>query len=120
MDVTAKSKYLRVAPIKLRRIANLIRYKKVEEALTIVKFLRIGNKKYFIKLLNSVKANAKIKNPDVKDADLYIKELYVDEGPMFKRVIPRARGMASLIRRRTSHITIVISDGKEELAVEEK
>ncbi len=120
MDVRASVKYLKVSPTKLRRIANLIRYKKLEDALSMLKFLKIGNKKYFIKLLNSVRANAKIKNPDIRDSDLYIKELYVAEGPRFRRIFPRARGMASFIRRRTSHITVIISDGKEEIELEEK
>jgi large subunit ribosomal protein L22 len=114
MLAKAEAKYLRVSPVKLRRIANLIRYKKINEALDILKFLKIGNKKYFVKLLNSVKANAKIKNPDVKEDNLFIKELYVNEGPRLKRIFPRPRGMASLILKRTSHIKIVVSDGQQE------
>ncbi len=119
MVVRAEAKYLRVSPRKLRRIANLIRNKKVEEALAILKFLRIKNKKYFIKLLKSAKANARIKKPDVKDADLFIKELYVNEGPRLKRILPRMHGMANIIKRRMSHITVVISDGVEEEEEEE-
>ncbi|MBN1897655.1 MAG: 50S ribosomal protein L22 [Spirochaetes bacterium] len=119
MDVKAKARFLRVSPKKLRRIADHIRFKKLEEARSILRFLKITNKKYFIKVLNSVLANAKIKNPDIKDSDLYIKELYVDEGPRFKRIFPKPRGMAALIKKRTSHITVIISDGKVE-KVEEK
>lgn len=120
MLVRAKAKYLRVSPLKLRRIANAIRYKKLNEALDILRFLRIGNKKYFIKLLNSAKANAKIKNPDVNEEDLYIKELYVDEGPRLKRIQPQPRGMANLILKRMAHITVVLSDGKDEVVTQDE
>ncbi len=120
MEVSAKAKYLRVSPMKLRRIANVIRDKKVEDALSQLEFLNVANKKYFIKLLNSIKANVKIKNPDIKDDSLFIKELYINKGPMLKRVQPKARGMSSLIKKRTSHIEIVVSDGKVETNMEAK
>jgi large subunit ribosomal protein L22 len=113
MIVKAKAKYLRVSPLKLRRIANAIRYKKLQDAFNILKILRIKNKRYFITLLNSAKANAKIKNPDVREEDLFIKELIVNEGPRYKRIFPRPRGMAALILKRTSHIEVTLSDGKE-------
>ena len=65
MEAKAELKYLRVSPKKMRRLVNLVRKKNLLDSIHLLKFLNIGNKKYLIKLLNSVKANAKIKNPDV-------------------------------------------------------
>ncbi len=110
MVVTAKARFIRVSPKKLRRIANLIRGRKMDEALAIVKFLKMENKKYFLKLLNSVMANAKIKNPEVHEKDFEIIKLVVNEGPRIKRMKPRARGRADVIQRRISHIEIAISN----------
>ncbi len=110
MEVIAKAKFIRVSPKKLRRIANLIRGRKLDDAISIVKFLKMENKKYFKKILDSVFANAKIKNPDIHEKDFFIKKLIVNEGPRIKRMKPRARGRADVIRRRISHIEITISD----------
>ncbi len=120
MIVTAKAKFLRVSPKKLRRIANLIRNKRLDEAIAIVKYLRITNKKYFEKLLNSVMANARIKNPDLREKDFEIVRLVVNEGPRIRRMKPRARGRADIIKRRISHIEIVVSSGEKEKKEEEK
>lgn len=106
MMLTAKAKYLRVGPKKMRRIVNLVRNKSLMESLNILKFLNIMNKKYLVKLLESVKANAKIKNPDVNLADLFIRKIIVNEGPRLKRMMPRARGRADIIQKRISHIEV--------------
>ncbi len=108
MIVKATAKYIRVGPKKMRRLVNLVRNKGLMEGINILKLMNIFNKKYLIKLLESVKANAKIKNPDVNLGDLLINRIIVNEGPRLKRMRPRARGRSSLIMRRISHIEVEV------------
>ncbi len=108
MIIKAKAKYLRVGPKKMRRIVNLVRNKGLVESINILKLLNIANKTYLIKLLESVKANAKIKNPDVNLNELFINKIVVNEGPRLKRLKPRARGRSDIIKRRISHIEVEV------------
>jgi len=108
MILKAKAKYIRVSPKKMRRLVNLVRNKGLLESLEMLKLLNVGNKKYLIKLLESVQANAKIKNPDVNLKELVIKTIVVNEGPRLKRIKPRARGRADIIKRRISHIEVEV------------
>lgn len=108
MIIKAKAKYLRVGPKKLRRLANLVRNKSLIESINMLKLINIANKRFLITLLNSIKANAKITNPDVKLEDLFIKKIIVNEGPRLKRMKPRARGKADVIKRKMSHIEVEI------------
>lgn len=110
MELKAELNYLRVSWRKMRRLVNLVRNKGLMEGITLLKFLKIANKKYLIKLLESVKANAKIKNPDVDTGTLLIKRIVVQEGPRMKRVMPRARGRADVIRKRICHIQVLVTD----------
>jgi large subunit ribosomal protein L22 len=111
MEVSATTKYVRMSAIKARGIATEIRGLSVAEALRVTEFnarkaaLQIG------KALKSAVANAEA-NEGASADELFVKDAYVDGGPTLKRFRPRARGSASAIRKRTSHVTVVVSDRK--------
>jgi large subunit ribosomal protein L22 len=110
MEVRAKLRFVRVAPRKARLVADLIRGKGSEEALNILAFTKKGAAKIIIKVLKSAIANATQKK--TIDIDhLYVKKITVDQGPTMKRFQPRALGRATTIRKRSSHITIVLDEG---------
>lgn len=109
MKARAELKYLRIAPRKTRLVAELIRRKKVEEAQTILNFAVKKGVSPILKLLNSAIASAK-NNFQLDPANLYISKIVVDEGPKYKRWMPRARGVAYEIQKKTSHITIVLDE----------
>jgi len=111
MEVKAKLRFVRVGPRKAQLVADLIRGKGSEEALNILTFTKKAAAKTVIKLLRSAIANAtQKKNIDVDR--LFIKKITVDQGPTMKRFQPRALGRATTIRKRTSHITIVLDEGR--------
>lgn len=109
MRVTAKLRYLRIAPRKVRLVADLIRGKSVEEAQTILNFTTKKAAVPLLKLLKSAIANAK-NNYQLNESNLYVQKIIVDEGPKYKRWMPRARGTASEIQKKTSHIAIVLDE----------
>ena len=109
MPVMAKLRYLRIAPRKVRLVADLIRGKTVEEAQTILNFAIRKPAWPILKLLKSAIASAK-NNFQLEESNLYISKITVDEGPKFKRFFPRARGQASEIQKKTSHVTIVLEE----------
>ncbi len=111
MAVTAKLNYLRIAPRKVRLIADLIRGKSTKEAETILHFQVRRASGPMAKLLKSAIANAK-NNFKLKEEGLYISKITVDEGPKLKRSRPRARGRAYEIQKKTSHITLVLDERK--------
>jgi large subunit ribosomal protein L22 len=107
MSVTAKLRYLRIAPRKIRLVTDLIRGKSVEEARTILEFTIKKAARPLLRLLNSAIANAK-HNFNLEEKNLYIAKILVGEGPKLKRSIPRGRGHSSEIQKKTSHITLVL------------
>jgi large subunit ribosomal protein L22 len=109
MPVTAKLKYLRIAPRKVRLVADLIRGKKVSQALNFLEFLPKKSALPFFKLLKQAIANAK-HNFQLDESNLYISKILVDEGPKLKRQMPRARGISYEIKKRTSHITLFLDE----------
>jgi len=109
MEVKAKLKNLRIAPRKVRLVADLIRGKKVIEAENILNFTIKRGAKPILKLLNSVVSNAK-HNFGLEKENLYIKKITVDEGQKFKKLFPRARGRADTIQRKSSHVTMVLDE----------
>ncbi len=109
MPVTAKLRYLRIAPRKVRLVADLIRGKTVEEAQTILSFTVKRAAPVLLKLLKSAIASAR-HNFQLEEGNLYISKITVDEGPKYKRWMPRAKGMASEIQKKTSHVTIVLEE----------
>ena len=110
MEARAFSKTNRVSASKARLIANEIRGFPLPEALDILKAMPQKASNFIYKTLYSAGANAKYKNPEIIENDLFIKIITIDEGPTLKRFRPRARGRASRIRKRTSSITIILSD----------
>jgi len=113
METKAVAKYVRISPRKVRLVVDLIRGKKVEEALAILRFTPNISREPVTKVLKSAVANAE-HNLDMNPDDLYITKIYVDQGPTLKRIKPRAHGRADRIRKRTSHITVFVGDKKEE------
>lgn len=109
MSVTAKLRYLRIAPRKVRLVADLIRKKSIEEAQTILSFTTKKAARVLLKLLKQAVANAKT-NFQLEEKNLYISKILVDEGPKYKRWMPRARGQASPIQKKTSHVTIELTE----------
>ena len=104
--------YLRIAPRKVRQVADLIRGLSVNEAEAQLLFQRRRAARPILKLLRSAVANAK--NNQRLDAEkLYIESLLVDQGPILKRSLPRARGMATPLQKKSSHVTIVLGEKPE-------
>jgi large subunit ribosomal protein L22 len=109
MVAKAKLRFLRIAPRKVRLVADLIRGKKVEEALNILQFTTKRSSEPLAKLLKSAVSNADQK-PGVNVDRLYVQTLTVDGGPMVKRFMPRAQGRATPILHRTSHVTLTLAE----------
>ncbi|EGW39863.1 MULTISPECIES: 50S ribosomal protein L22 [unclassified Desulfosporosinus] len=112
MQAKAVAKYVRISPRKVRQVVNLIRGKKISDAFAILQFTPNGSTDDVTKVLKSAVANAG-HNYDMNVDDLIITEICVDEGPTLKRIKPRAMGRADQIRKRTSHITVVVGEKKE-------
>lgn len=112
MITSAKLRHLRIAPRKVRLIADLIRGKKAGEAQSILDFAVKKASHPLLKLLKSALANAK-NNFQLDEANLYVSKITVDEGPKLERWMPRSRGQAYKIQKKTSHITIVLEEIKE-------
>ncbi len=101
--------HARISARKVKIVADLIRNKDVTEALAIVKFTPKASSEIIEKLLKSAIANAE-NNNDMKKDNLYIAEIYANQGPTLKRIRPAAKGSAVRIRKRTCHITIVLKE----------
>ncbi|MBQ3415044.1 MAG: 50S ribosomal protein L22 [Clostridia bacterium] len=110
-EARATLNYARISSRKVRIVADLIRGKNVDEALAIVKFTPKASSEIIEKLLKSAIANAE-NNHDMKHENLYIAEIFANQGPTLKRIRPAAKGSAVRIRKRTSNITIVLRDDK--------
>ena len=108
----AVAKTVRIAPRKARLVVDLIRGKKIGDAISILKFTSRAASPIVEKVLMSAISNAE-HNFDLDVENLYVSEAYVNEGPTMKRFRPRAKGSASQILKRTSHITVVVSEKKE-------
>ena len=105
---------IRHTPQKARRVVDLVRGQRADEALSILKFAPQSAGADLYTLLNSAIANAKQKNPAIRDAsELWVVEALVDEGRTMKRFRPRAQGRGFRILKRSSHITVTVSDVKE-------
>jgi large subunit ribosomal protein L22 len=111
MGPQATLRYLRVAPQKVRLVVDMIRGKKVEDALNILSFSKKSAARPVAKLLRSAVANADVKG-DVNIDRLVVETVTVDEGPTWRRWLARAMGRATRIRKRTSHVHLVLGEGK--------
>ena len=107
MEARAQARFVRVTPMKARRVVDLIRGLPASEARAVLTFAPQAASEPVGKVLDSAVANA-TNNHNLDPATLVISEAYVDEGPTMKRFRPRAQGRAARIRKRTSHITIVV------------
>lgn len=109
METQAVLKFVRLSPQKGRLVADQVRGKPVDEALAVLKFSRQRAAGIIRKVLESAIANAE--NNDGADIDeLRVSEIFVDQGPVMKRIMPRAKGRADRIIKRTSHITVRVAD----------
>ena len=110
----ARAKYLRVAPRKVRLVADLIRGKSVAEARNILHYTVKKSAPLITKVLESAVANAESaaaeKRERINTDDMIISRIFVDEGPTLRRFTPQPRGRATRIRKRSSHITLTIAD----------
>ena len=109
MEVKAIAKYMRISPRKVRLLMKEIKGKKVEEALNLLAFAPQRGAPILRKLINSAVANAS-QYPDIDVDNLFIKHIFADEGPTLKRFRPRAMGRATRIRKRSSHLTVIINE----------
>ena len=112
MQAKAVARTVRIAPRKARLVVDLIRGKQVGEAIAILNHTPKAASPIVEKLLKSAIANAE-HNYEMDTNNLVVAQVFVDEGPTMKRFRPRAQGRASAINKRTSHITIVVSEKKE-------
>ena len=110
MEATATLRYLKASPQKVRLVADLVRGKKVEEALNILRFTRKAVAKDLEKLLRSAVANAENKENGADVDDLVVSKIYVNEGPREKRIQPAPMGRAYQIQKRKAHVTVHVSD----------
>jgi large subunit ribosomal protein L22 len=104
---SATARYVRVSPMKARRVVDLIRGLPVAQAQAVLTFAPQSASEPVLKVLESARANA-VHNEQLRAEDLIVGEAFVDEGPTLKRFRPRAQGRAYRIRKRTSHITVVV------------
>jgi large subunit ribosomal protein L22 len=109
MEARAIAKYIRMSPQKVRLVVDLIRGQKVEEARRILLYTRKYAAIPVGKVLDSALANAK-QNPNIDENILFVKEIFVDQGPSLKRWRARAQGRAAAIKKRMSHITVVLEE----------
>jgi large subunit ribosomal protein L22 len=112
MEAKAQARFVRVTPMKARRVVDLIRGKQAPEAIAVLEFAPQSASEPVLKVVQSAIANARVKAGIASEAfderTLVIQEAFVDEGPTLKRFRPRAQGRAYRIRKRTSHITVVV------------
>jgi len=109
METRAKAKFVRISPQKARLVMDRVRGKNVDEALNILSFMPKKGGRILSKLIRSAVANA-AQNSNLEVDSLRIMTAYADEGPVLKRWRPRAQGRATRIRKRTSHLTVVLDE----------
>jgi large subunit ribosomal protein L22 len=121
LEARAIEKYLRISPRKVKHVIDIVKNKQVEDALGILMLTPKKAASYVRKAIQSAAANAveNFKEYKVSEDDLYIKEIFVTEGPTLKRFKPRARGRADRELKRTSHITVFVWDKKNNISVKD-
>ncbi len=110
MEGKARTRFIRISPRKLRRAVELVRGRGAEEALNLLHFTRKDAAGHIEKTLRSAVANAQFLHPAVETGSLVIKDIFVNGGPTLKRGRAGSMGRRSMIRKRTSHLTIVVSE----------
>ncbi|MBI4942620.1 MULTISPECIES: 50S ribosomal protein L22 [unclassified Kineosporia] len=113
MEAKAQARYVRVTPMKARRVVDLIRGRDAQQALAVLEFAPQAASETVRKVVQSAIANARVKadkaSEPFDERELFVSAAYVDEGPTLKRFRPRAQGRAYRINKRTSHITVVVA-----------
>ena len=109
MEVKAVAKYMRISPQKVRMLADAVKGKQVEAALDTLKFMPQKAAAVVEKIMRSAVANAD-QRADIDVDALVVRNVFADPGPMLKRIRPRARGRATRILKRTSHITVILAE----------
>ncbi|WP_124039179.1 50S ribosomal protein L22 [Neoactinobaculum massilliense] len=116
MEAKAQARFVRVTPMKARRVVDVIRGQRVIDAIDTLTYAPQGAAKPVLKVVESALANARFAADEAgerfEEGDYYIQAAYADEGPTMKRIQPRAQGRANRILKRTSHITVVVGDTK--------
>jgi large subunit ribosomal protein L22 len=110
MEATATLRYLKASPQKVRLVADLVRGKKVDEALSILRFTKKTVAKDLEKLVRSAVANAENSEAGADAEELVVSKIYVNEGPREKRIQPAPMGRAYRIQKRKAHVTVHVSD----------
>lgn len=111
-EVRAVAKWIRTAPRKLRLVADMVRGKKTSEAVSLLEFTNKRAARTLSKVLKSAIANAE-NNHELDASKLVISQLYIDQGPMFKRYLPKSRGRATPVLKYGSHVTVVVRQRQE-------
>lgn len=109
MEARAIARFVRIAPRKAQQVVDLVRGKNVDEALAILKYTPKAAAPIVEKVVKSALANAE-NNYNMDRDNLYVAEIYADQGPTMKRFRPRAQGRATMIRKRTSHIGVILKE----------
>lgn len=113
MEAKAQARFVRVTPMKARRVVDLIRGKNAQEAISVLTFAPQSASEPVLKVLQSAIANARVQadkhSVAFDERTLVVSQAFVDEGPTMKRFRPRAQGRASRINKRTSHITLFVA-----------
>ena len=108
-DVTARAMQLRVSPRKMRLVADVVRGQDVNDALSTLKFMPQKSANFIHTVLKTAQATAE-HNYDMDPDELYVKTIFADDGPTYKRWQPRARGRVNQKLRRTSHLTVIVAE----------
>ncbi|MEX0870115.1 MAG: 50S ribosomal protein L22 [Candidatus Spechtbacterales bacterium] len=119
-EYRAKLSHLRISPRKTRLVAGLVRGLSATDATQQLKASPKRSSVAVLKLLNSAISNAKNDNEDIQESDLFIKKIFVDEGPKLKRYRPVSRGSVHEIQKKTSHVTLVLSERDKSETQEKK
>ena len=109
MEARAELRHARIRARKVNIVIDLIRGKNAKEAIAILKYTNKAAAQMVEKLVKSAIANA-VNNNKMDETKLYISEIYANQGPTMKRILPRAKGSADRIRKRTSHIVVVLKE----------
>lgn len=112
MQAKAVTKYIRISTYKTRQVVDVVRGKSVKDALALLRYMPQKAAREVARTIKSAAANAE-NNFDMDPADLTVAVIYADQGPSLKRYMPRARGRLDIIRKPTTHITVVVDDGDD-------
>lgn len=110
MEAIAKGRFLRVSEMKLRKVIKVVQGMSADDALAQLKLMPQKSAHMIYKVIYSARANLINKDPEVRKDNIYILQIYADKGPAFRRMRPRARGRADIIRKPQSHLTVVVGE----------